>query len=733
MAEQRLYDYTTQRETGDASNLFYGNVSKQLTRSELKTIFNAQDNGQLRAAFGSFDNYMKYMNERQDLIDDEILDPKWWEPEEAIIDPTQIPRELAMDDKALNDYIVGRQVEVAEGGYNEQALIQNLLYSKYTGAANGVWYNNDGDKFQWNGSSFVKTSKVDDHNWGKIVNEMAKDFIIGGMAGAVANSTINSLISLAQMQIQGIPIIGGSLPQGTISQVKDVIGAMNLTDAATWAKYVGEGGMDPSALSGVFTALSEFEAPDGEDQETETPDYTALEFYNSLFKGEVPEGYNFTEDKILVDDEGNPVEQNSILAQIWEFFKGLFEYDPDQSTTTGTVDDGEDDGNGTKPQAFDCSTVNRQQIPSATEATGCGPCIEGYQPNEFGDCVFVAEKEVCPAGQTYNDTLGICVDVLFTGKGEVCNMEDGTQGIRDENGVCYVPSTGPNGDGNGDGNGDNNGSTDSTELQENDPCDSTGDGVNDGTIDATGKCIPTVITSTPDPTPTAKCNDLRADNYGEEGECQYAEICLDPQADNYEEGGPCEYSNYVNDGGPSCRNVDCSQKPSTASFALVTWNQCCTRKVTTSTGTNTDDVDCNMVECENPRPAGAMGVVWDRCCTTTTPTPPPSTGGETDCTLVECESPRPDGDMGALWDKCCKTGTTPTPTTDTGGDSGTSSGGGLTAAAGAASMFTPFIGRLSYQAQPVPIATAPFQKDYSKDLDATINRLLSGRMPDNIA
>jgi len=128
-----------------------------------------------------------------------------------------------------------------------------------------------------------------------------------------------------------------------------------------------------------------------------------------------------------------------------------------------------------------------------------------------------------------------------------------------------------------------------------------------------------------------------------------------------------------------------------------------------------------------------MGVVWDRCCTTTTTTTTTSTNRETDCTLVECESPRPDGDMGALWDKCCKTGTTPTPTTDTGGDSGTSSSGGLTAAAGAASMFTPFLAGLSYQAQPVPVATTAFQKDYAKDLDASINRLLSGRMPDNIA
>lgn len=193
--EQRLYDYTNQRETGDASNLYWGNVSRQLTEAQLKEQFNAQDNGQLREAFGSFDNYMAYMNERQDLIDAGELDATWWDTGVALIDPETIPKELAMDDKALEQYIIDRGVELATEAYNAQSDVLNALYSKYTGVPTGTWYNSDGDKFEWNGTSFVKTAKVSDHNWGSFIGEAIKEFITTGASLAAGNAAIGFLTS----------------------------------------------------------------------------------------------------------------------------------------------------------------------------------------------------------------------------------------------------------------------------------------------------------------------------------------------------------------------------------------------------------------------------------------------------------------------------------------------------------------------------------------------------------
>jgi len=210
--DDRIYDYTNQRETGDASNLFWGNVSRQLTEDELRTEFNADDNGQLRKAFGTFDNYLAYMDERQDLIDSGQLKPDWWDTGEALTDPESLGREGGMDDKALEQDIIAEGARQGEIGYNAQADLQNSLYQKYTGNS-GTWYNQDGDRFDWNGSSFVKTGKVDDSfNVNSFIQGLATAAITGGLAAGIgaslapylgiskplATSIVNAGFSLAQ-------------------------------------------------------------------------------------------------------------------------------------------------------------------------------------------------------------------------------------------------------------------------------------------------------------------------------------------------------------------------------------------------------------------------------------------------------------------------------------------------------------------------------------------------------
>ena len=90
--EERLYDYTNQRETGEEHNLYWNNFSKKLTKDQLREQFNAKDNGQLRAAFGDFDNYLAYMDERQNFIDVGLLKADWWDTGVALIDPESVDR-----------------------------------------------------------------------------------------------------------------------------------------------------------------------------------------------------------------------------------------------------------------------------------------------------------------------------------------------------------------------------------------------------------------------------------------------------------------------------------------------------------------------------------------------------------------------------------------------------------------------------------------------------------------
>jgi hypothetical protein len=188
-AEERLYDYTNQRETGDASNLYWGNFSKKVTESELRALFNAKDNGQLRAAFGDFDNYLAYMNERQNLIDSGELKADWWNTEQALITPDEVAAGGDMGDKAFEEFIIGRGVTAATGAYQDQSGLLLSLYQQYTGKDGNYHFNNDGDKFEWNGTSYVKTSKVDDHNYGKMVPYL----IAAGLSGAAASAIVNSL------------------------------------------------------------------------------------------------------------------------------------------------------------------------------------------------------------------------------------------------------------------------------------------------------------------------------------------------------------------------------------------------------------------------------------------------------------------------------------------------------------------------------------------------------------
>jgi hypothetical protein len=187
---ERVYDYTNQRETGDAHTLFWGNISTQLTEDGLRDKFNAKDNGQLREVFGTFDNYLAYMDERQDLIDSGQLKADWWDTGKALVDPESLGREGGMDDKALEQDIVAEGARQGAIGYSEQADLQNSLYQKYTGEA-GPHYNKDGDKFEWNGSSFVKTQKVDDSIDGNaLILSVAATGIAAGTLGPVVSSAL---------------------------------------------------------------------------------------------------------------------------------------------------------------------------------------------------------------------------------------------------------------------------------------------------------------------------------------------------------------------------------------------------------------------------------------------------------------------------------------------------------------------------------------------------------------
>ena len=184
---ERLYDYTNQREDGGSQNLYWNNYTRQVTASELEELYNAPDNSRVREAFGTFDNYLAYMNERQDLIEEGELKADWWDRGVALIDPEGLDREAGMDDRALEGSIIDEGVNQAQQGYQEQEDVFTNLYEKYTGES-VVKYLDNGAKYEWNGTSFVMTQEAYGPHIGSMVGSAVPALVIAaGLGPAGAN------------------------------------------------------------------------------------------------------------------------------------------------------------------------------------------------------------------------------------------------------------------------------------------------------------------------------------------------------------------------------------------------------------------------------------------------------------------------------------------------------------------------------------------------------------------
>lgn len=197
--DQRLYSYVDNRTRGGANkNWQEGNKLTMMTEDELRKEFNASDNDELQRAFGSFDNYLAYMNERESLIDEGVIRADWWNDE--------------------------------DGGYGAMAEVLTPLFEQYaspeakhyTYAGNLQAQNQDGDGYVFNGSSWIKTSKVDDHAGFGDYLKMA--------AIAVATS-----VAAGPLAAQLAPVLGVSTNVATGI-------AVGIVDAAKQA--VLEGGVD---------------------------------------------------------------------------------------------------------------------------------------------------------------------------------------------------------------------------------------------------------------------------------------------------------------------------------------------------------------------------------------------------------------------------------------------------------------------------------------------------------
>jgi len=207
---ERFYDYTPPRETGGSQNLYWGNYSKQVTLDELEAAYYAKDNARTREAFGSWDNYLAYMNERQDLIEQGEYKADWWDTGVALTDPETLGRERGQDDRALEMDIMQEGARQGEIGYSEQEDVFTDLYEKYTGESVVKTLDN-GAKYEWNGSGFVMTQEAFGPHIGSMLGEALPGIVLSaGLAGPLTTVLQGAGMSSSVAQAASQAIINGA-------------------------------------------------------------------------------------------------------------------------------------------------------------------------------------------------------------------------------------------------------------------------------------------------------------------------------------------------------------------------------------------------------------------------------------------------------------------------------------------------------------------------------------------
>ena len=224
-------------ERGDASptSLYGSREAEQLTEAELRAYFEGDTVNRLPEVFGTFDNYLAYMTEREQLIQSGDYDVGNWDEytgslteDELMIlggdDLTQYGDDASSTYEELFGERTQNQSAAYENWVNSEA--NQALLEKY-GVSDTV-YSETGDTFRWNGSAYVKTVDVD--------NAGLTDYIKTGMALLVSVVGAPALTGAF-----GGGFIGGASAGAVTSAMNQLIinGEIDLEDLAVAAVKAG--------------------------------------------------------------------------------------------------------------------------------------------------------------------------------------------------------------------------------------------------------------------------------------------------------------------------------------------------------------------------------------------------------------------------------------------------------------------------------------------------------------
>ena len=302
--EEMTFTFIEGSERGQARpGELYGQTvePQQVTEDYLREYFNdPKRTNRLPEVFGSFDNYLAYMTEREQLIQSGDLTLGDWGSLGNISTPTEtitLEDGTVVEIPAINigmtiggggelgisgaggtggAYLAAEaETNLQRSGYNEwlNSEVNQALLRKY-GVQTTV-YSQTGDQFQWNGSSYVKVTDVKNPDLGDYV-KIGMQIVVGsalggagvgsalsstlGLSGASAatfSAAVNSVISQAATSV----LTGGDLDISLESVIQAAVtGGLLDTDIAQEALQALETGnefVDAVVQAGVINSATQ--------------------------------------------------------------------------------------------------------------------------------------------------------------------------------------------------------------------------------------------------------------------------------------------------------------------------------------------------------------------------------------------------------------------------------------------------------------------------------------------
>ena len=203
---ERVYYWVPSSELGDVitsnpERALYQDTGGYYTEDEIRAAWDADEGMGYLKEQTDWDNYWSYLTERQGLIQDGTL----FDATGADAAGRQARQDVIQEGGGLKEMggakgaSTGGQNIRYEGysGYYQDFLgqpEQMALMSKY--GISPVIQNQDGDVFGWNGSSYTKVVKVDDHNYGAVVGELIKAVVISAITGGIGAEIVGGLANV---------------------------------------------------------------------------------------------------------------------------------------------------------------------------------------------------------------------------------------------------------------------------------------------------------------------------------------------------------------------------------------------------------------------------------------------------------------------------------------------------------------------------------------------------------